>query len=774
MAKVCVLKVLCRKIATKSGGNRLSIGATLYPLRLMSLKTFVLTAWDALFGEYEKDDVPHVSPTLTNTNVEETIFHFRDLPKDNEATIDHVTYPPKESPMPILSTDYVLSTQAELIRAIETAVPLSEEEKDLYLFPVIRRLASYVHLLPASQAHHHNGRGGLFFHSLDVGLRSVRMARRRIHDLESDQKRRYQNKGRWYLAICIAGLLHDVGKAVTDMTVTAAGGESTWKPSVEPLVDWARKNHVKDYYVSWIVNRIDKQHESASLALFQTLVPQETRDFLEESHSPHMMNEIYDALTGRVRKGAVIADLVMKSDGFSTANDLNRQSKEGICTGVHAPIATTIFQIMQALVQERAWSINEKDSPVMVSDKGVFLHWHRALPAILKKVQNKELASIPRDGDVLLEKLKESGVIEVMPENNDIQSPFWYVLPAFAFVDLPDDDKKTPQIDYRTCVKIHNKEAFFGEIDPPERVFVLLKGIGITKEEKERWQGLTGFEAPQTVTECTDNDEAHQNQDKNDTDQEVQEEVIAQERITSPTSLSIEALLPTKQINEGDEDEQKERKNEQQKTGDLEVKEELQDKMTTAKEEAPQSLVECLMPSARKKKKSAKKKKAKGEVSQQILPVREEKKASALRKMLPPAIESPKEASLFMKIRGEVVEVKETVEPDGEDNVQCSNMKTEKEEREERLRLAGALLREARTQLLGHGGTLVHPPFIENGFRCSPADLLLQELKSLNFNEAFVRQKTGGYNGLGGLLYDSDSRLLKISNDTPTKDTESP
>ena len=759
----------------------------------MRLKNFVLKTWDALFGEYEKDNVPNDSCTETNTNEEDTIFHFRDLPQDNEVSIDHVTYPPKESPMPILSTDYVLSTQAELIRAIESAVPLTEEEKDEYLFPVIRRLAGYVHLLPASQAHHHNGRGGLFFHSLDVGLRSVRMARRRIHDLESDQQRRYQNKGRWYLAICIAGLLHDVGKAVTDMTVTADGGKSMWKPSVEPLVDWARNNHVKDYYVSWIVNRIDKQHESASLALFQTLVPNATRAFLEESHSPHMMNEIYDALTGRARKGAVIADLVMKADGFSTATDLNRQSKEGICTGVHAPIASTIFQIMQALVQEKAWSVNEKNSPVIVSDKGVFVQWYRVVPAIIAKVQDRGMGSIPRDGDVLLEKLQESGVIEVMSEDNAIQSPFWYVLPAFAFVDLPDDE--TPQINYLTCVKIHNKETFFGEIAPPERVFVLLKGIGVTDEEKERWQGLTGFEAPQTVSVYSDND------DKNVSDEDVQaineeteekkrledeptpasdardaveevnvkEEVEPPENITSTTPLSIEALLPTKQMNEGDEEIHKEDKDEQQKTETLEVKEELEEESPSQMVHEPQSLVECLMPSAKKKKKRAKKKKAKGERLQEILPVKEEKGAPTLRKMLPPAIESHKEAPLFRETHDVVIEVKEKVEPDGDENVQSNSKKNEKAKREERFHRASALLREARTQLLGKGGTLVHPPFIENGFRCSPADLLLQELKSLNFNEAFVRQKTGGYNGLGGLLYDSNTRLLKIANPTPTQ-----
>ena len=175
------------------------------------------------------------------------------------------------------------------------------------------------------------------------------------------------------------------------------------------------------------------------------------------------------------------------------------------------------------------------------------------------------------------------------------------------------------------------------------------------------------------------------------------------------------------------------------------------------------------MPSAKKKKKRAKKKKAKGERLQEILPVKEEKTAPTLRKMLPPAIESYKEAPLFRETHGVVIEVKEKVEPDAGENIQSNSKKTEKAKREERFHRASALLREARTQLLGKGGTLVHPPFIENGFRCSPADLLLQELKSLNFNEAFVRQKTGGYNGLGGLLYDSNTRLLKIANPTPTQ-----
>jgi conjugal transfer pilus assembly protein TraI len=32
------------------------------------------------------------------------------------------------------------------------------------------RLAAFVHLLPASQAHHHRGAGGMLRHSLEVAL----------------------------------------------------------------------------------------------------------------------------------------------------------------------------------------------------------------------------------------------------------------------------------------------------------------------------------------------------------------------------------------------------------------------------------------------------------------------------------------------------------------------------------------------------------------------------------------------------------------------------
>ena len=42
--------------------------------------------------------------------------------------------------------------------------------------PILIKYAEYIHLLPASESHHHRGAGGLFRHSLEVGFHAALMA----------------------------------------------------------------------------------------------------------------------------------------------------------------------------------------------------------------------------------------------------------------------------------------------------------------------------------------------------------------------------------------------------------------------------------------------------------------------------------------------------------------------------------------------------------------------------------------------------------------------
>lgn len=441
----------------------------------------------------DQDKTTQETPNKANALLRE-IHTFEDLPKQSSELIHNITYPPRDAPVPVISTDDVLCTQVELIRQIKESVPMTEEEKDELLFPVIRNLANYVNLLPASQSHHHNGRGGLFCHSLEVGLYAVRMGKMRIFDVNADPVAAYKNKGRWFLAIAIAGFLHDVGKCITDMTITSTDGKNVWMPSVESLSDWIQANGCSEYYLAWNIKRIHGQHENASLSLLNTLVPMKTLRFLESAHSAKLKGEFYEALNGTKRKDSVITELILKADSYSTQRDLNRQIREGVHPGVNAPIATHVLNIIEELIQNQEFQINVKGEALIVSDKGVFLVWSRAIGKILNQLVKNRVAGVPKDDMILAEKLCESGIAEILFLENNLQENFWSILPASEYLDSKPDEPV--QWNYLNCLKISDGAALFANRQRPANTVVLIRQIQTTEEDREAWRKCTNLEPP--------------------------------------------------------------------------------------------------------------------------------------------------------------------------------------------------------------------------------------------------------------------------------------
>ena len=67
-------------------------------------------------------------------------------------------YSPFMQGLPVISPDRLLQTQSALIERIRQTVVSSQDVFDHHYYPVIQRYSAYVHLLPASQSHHHRGR----------------------------------------------------------------------------------------------------------------------------------------------------------------------------------------------------------------------------------------------------------------------------------------------------------------------------------------------------------------------------------------------------------------------------------------------------------------------------------------------------------------------------------------------------------------------------------------------------------------------------------------
>lgn len=150
---------------------------------------------------------------------------------------------------------------------------------------VIFNFIDQVGQLPASESHHHNWPGGLLQHSLEVADMSFQFAKSQdieiigLNDIEA------QRRGPWQYAAFIIGLLHDVGKSVTDMNVHALkpnGDTVRWNPSLTTLNQFLKDNGCLRYFVDMnpTTRYVDgsgrfKRHEGmASVMLERILTPE--------------------------------------------------------------------------------------------------------------------------------------------------------------------------------------------------------------------------------------------------------------------------------------------------------------------------------------------------------------------------------------------------------------------------------------------------------------------------------------------------------------------
>ena len=84
------------------------------------------------------------APVAPNNEVRQ-VFHFGDVPLTEEIKFDDNTYPTRDAPVPVISVDDVIKSQAQLIQSIKRSIPLNSKQCDELLFPVIYNLAELVH-----------------------------------------------------------------------------------------------------------------------------------------------------------------------------------------------------------------------------------------------------------------------------------------------------------------------------------------------------------------------------------------------------------------------------------------------------------------------------------------------------------------------------------------------------------------------------------------------------------------------------------------------------
>jgi len=233
-------------------------------------------------------------------------------------------YPPIDFGVPICTPEILLERNQDIVDELKQSISDQQLFEEHY-FPAMLRLANMVQQLPASATHHHRGKGGLLRHSLEVGLWAVQLAEEKYTQDAVIPQQESINEPRWKLAVFIAGIGHDLGKIVTDISVTDRSTEFQWCPYSSGLYDWTTHKGIENYYIHWQEGR-GKRHITISSTLINTVMKQDTRNWIS-GEGPENVIWIHESLSNNPDESNKIHQFVVVADQFSVRQDLKSIAK---------------------------------------------------------------------------------------------------------------------------------------------------------------------------------------------------------------------------------------------------------------------------------------------------------------------------------------------------------------------------------------------------------------------------------------------------------------
>ncbi|MFT0182885.1 MobH family relaxase [Pseudomonas benzopyrenica] len=360
-------------------------------------------------------------------------------------------YPPFQRGWPArIPGAQLLKPHRATMQKLASGVRMPAGSFDRMLLPVFESFADFVHLLPASQSHHHRGPGGLLAHSLEVAMFAFNSCKCTAFDYSLFPAQRLVRENRWYVAAVIAALMHDLGKVLSDVVVADERGDRRWDPMGPHIPAWAQANGIDRYYLTWNPDR-HAIHQDLSATLIARFLPQELLVWLRES-GPDIYSEMVNAMSGR-DDSKRLATIVAGADSKSVELDMQKHGGDasrqfGMGTGV--PIPAFVLDTMIHFLGQKDWLVNEPGHRVWVLGGHVFVVWPQASTEIAEYLQTQGVKAIPRSADVLGGILLDHKVVEAAPDG----SIYWPVK-----VDKINAGRDKPVV--LKCIKLTNPEALF-------------------------------------------------------------------------------------------------------------------------------------------------------------------------------------------------------------------------------------------------------------------------------------------------------------------------
>lgn len=296
-----------------------------------------------------------------------------------------VSYPKPQQYIQIKHPRDMVKAQAYIMSKVSQQSGFQEDMFIPYFMVPVENFAAWVQLLPASEDWHHSTLGGLFAHSLDVGLRALKIFENRNLYVEGTGLSLEGSLPRFRLACFLGGLLHDVGKIFEDISVTNRKGEM-WVPQIEPLYTWALRTQSTEYQIIWRKGRYLESHELYTPYYIRSIIPTNVLQFLSEG-DPNVARILVGALSSNATDVyGRLWNIIKTADTTSSQYDLvthkNERTAE-LAKEFAFPTGIKFIEAVNQLLDERVWSINKPKGQIYVFESGAFVLWNKLTFAAL-------------------------------------------------------------------------------------------------------------------------------------------------------------------------------------------------------------------------------------------------------------------------------------------------------------------------------------------------------------------------------------------------------
>lgn len=341
-------------------------------------------------------------------------------------------YPPYDEGFTVFSGEKLLEQHEPIIRRIKYIAGVNHAEFDRLYMPILVKYAEFVQLLPASQNHHHKGAGGLLRHGLEVGKMALELTSGIMFSGKESTELKRVLEPRWRFATFVAGLLHDVGKPVSDIEVIDKNGRIIWNPFERTISMWAKDNDLQRYYIRWRHERKHKNHEMFSGLISNALIPEYCNAYISEG-GPQVTGAMMASVSGLAKTDErdSLHQLVLKADSWSVKNDLVNNNSDSVKgTPVEMYIVDTIRGFINS--SDKKWKLNASGGRLWYSEEGLFIIWGGAADDVKAQLRKSGIPGIPHNSDTLAEILSDHGYIEKYIYDSGEESLYWKIKMSFG------------------------------------------------------------------------------------------------------------------------------------------------------------------------------------------------------------------------------------------------------------------------------------------------------------------------------------------------------